>query len=326
VSGGCYVYQVSVTNGNIYTFKADGTDGSSSFNNAYIYLYNEAGTQLKYSSSGNVSYTSTYTGKAYVVIKGYNSSSYGNYTLAYKIIGKTPPNGYDATITPTTSWNTHAASISLGGNFVYRVNVEKGNTYTFKTDGDDGSGASFYAGIGVYNETGADINRNANLVGINTASYTFNYTGYAYVAVGVGNYTLSSGGYGSFTLAYKIIGKTPPTTYHYGLPNPTTSWQTHSASISLGGNYVYRVSVTSGNKYTFKTDGTNGSGASFYAGIGVYNDAGTDIDRNANLVGINTASYTFNYTGYAYVAVGVGNYTLSSGGYGSFTIAYRREP
>jgi uncharacterized protein YjdB len=234
---------------------------------------------------------------------------------------KTPPD-YNTTLTaPTTSWQTASGSIVSEGCYVYRVAITKGNIYTFKTDGSDGSSASFSTGIYLYNEAGNRLLPPIGSAASNSVSYTCSYTSTVYVVITAGYGC--HGCYGSFTLAYKIIGKNPPDEYHSVLPTPTTSWQTHTGSISSGGNYVYRVSVTSGNKYTFKTDGTNGSGSSFSTGIYLYNEDGNQLLPPSGSAASNSVSYTCSYTSTVYVKI-VAGYGCH-GCYGSFTLAYRRE-
>jgi len=90
-SGGCYVYRVSVIAGQKYTFKTGcGDDATANFDTE-LYLYNSSGNLLKDNDDACGSFQSRienwqfdYTGFAYVLVKGY-MSSYGNYTLAYRM-------------------------------------------------------------------------------------------------------------------------------------------------------------------------------------------------------------------------------------------------
>lgn len=99
-SDACYVYKVSVTSGNEYTFKTGCTEGSTNFD-TFIELYDADGVWLTQNDDGcaipasgdyssKVIWTSTYTGFAYVKIRGYNSNSYGNFTIAYEYVTTGP--------------------------------------------------------------------------------------------------------------------------------------------------------------------------------------------------------------------------------------------
>ncbi|MBL7139151.1 MAG: T9SS type A sorting domain-containing protein, partial [Bacteroidales bacterium] len=96
VSGGCYVYKVAVDEDNIYTFKTGCTDGSAAFD-SFLELYDADGDWITENDDGcavpasgdyssKIEWTASYTGNAYVKVRGYHSSDYGNFTLAYKHI------------------------------------------------------------------------------------------------------------------------------------------------------------------------------------------------------------------------------------------------
>jgi len=94
-SGGCYVYRISVTSGQKYTFKTGCGNGATANFDTELYLYNNSGSQLTSNDDGcelNRSkvedYQFNYTGYAYVLVKGYGSNS-GSYTLAYAVTGGT---------------------------------------------------------------------------------------------------------------------------------------------------------------------------------------------------------------------------------------------
>jgi len=100
-SGGCYVYQVSVTSGQKYTFKTGCGDGAATNFDSEIFLYDHSGSFLTWVSHGSCEsggtkiedYQFNYNGYAYVRVKGYGplggSTTYGNYTLAYIITSNT---------------------------------------------------------------------------------------------------------------------------------------------------------------------------------------------------------------------------------------------
>lgn len=95
-SGGCYVYRISVTSGQKYTFKTGCGNGAVSDFESEIFLYDNSGAFLTWTPSGICEsggtkiedYQFNYSGYAYVRVKGYGaigeSTTYGNYTLAYQ--------------------------------------------------------------------------------------------------------------------------------------------------------------------------------------------------------------------------------------------------
>ncbi|MDR0873696.1 MAG: leucine-rich repeat protein [Prevotellaceae bacterium] len=113
-SNGCYVYRVSVTTGQKYTFATDGSNGSASSFDSRLLLYNDLGTQLEdrdFNYAGEIfeDYQFSSSGYVYVQIKGYQSA-FGNYTLAYRLTpsGTTPtlnPDIYEPNNTQATSYD-----------------------------------------------------------------------------------------------------------------------------------------------------------------------------------------------------------------------------
>jgi hypothetical protein len=95
VSGGCYVYQVSVTSGQKYTFKTGCGDGATADFDTELFVYDSSGNQLTSDDDGCESnrskienYQFNYNGYAYIRVKGHGplggTTAYGSYTLAYQ--------------------------------------------------------------------------------------------------------------------------------------------------------------------------------------------------------------------------------------------------
>lgn len=108
--------------------------------------------------------------------------------------------GYDFVIHPGNSWLTHASSVVTTGCKIYRIAVQQGRTYTFKTGCGDGATASFDTFMHLFNsnceEIATDDDGCENLRSIIT--WTATYTGYAYVKIrGFG------GAPGNYIMAYQ---------------------------------------------------------------------------------------------------------------------------
>jgi hypothetical protein len=108
--------------------------------------------------------------------------------------------GYNFSINPGNPWSTHASSVVTNGCKIYRVAVQQGRTYTFKTGCGNGATASFDTFMHLFNsnceEIATDDDGCENLRSIIT--WTATYTGYAYVKIrGFGNVP------GNYIMAYQ---------------------------------------------------------------------------------------------------------------------------
>ena len=108
--------------------------------------------------------------------------------------------GYNFTATPGNSWVTHSSSIVASGCKIYRVSVQQGRTYTFKTGCGNGATANFDTRLYVFNDNCTQVAFNDD--GCESlrsqVSWMATYTGYAYVRVN--GYGSASG---SYTMAYQ---------------------------------------------------------------------------------------------------------------------------
>ena len=185
----------------------------------------------------------------------------------------TCPN-YDYTITPTTSYATHSASINMYGCKMYRISVTNGRTYTFKTGCGDGATANFDTKLYLYNSSCSQLAYDDDGCSDNNRSkieWLANYSGYVYLKVmGYSVY------YGSYTLAHKYTA--PVVNYTIS----TSSSPAAGGSTSGGGSFASGSSCTVvanvNAGYTFNNWTENGNHVS------VYPNYTFTVDGNRNLV------------------------------------------
>ena len=134
--------------------------------------------------------------------------------------------GYNFTATPGNSWATHSSSIVASGCKIYRVSVQQGRTYTFKTGCGNGATANFDTRLYVFNDNCTQVASNDDGCESLRSQVTWmaTYTGYAYVKVN--GYGSASG---SYTMAYQRTDELIWT------GNTSTNWSTSS---NWNGNVV----------------------------------------------------------------------------------------
>jgi len=127
--------------------------------------------------------------------------------------------GYNFTATPGNSWVTHSSSIVASGCKIYRVSVQQGRTYTFKTGCGNGATANFDTRLYVFNDNCTQVAFNDDGCESLRSQVTWmaTYTGYAYVRVN--GYGSASG---SYTMAYQRTDELIWT------GNTSTNWNTAS--------------------------------------------------------------------------------------------------
>ena len=235
-----YVSAADVADSLDFIFKTGGGNNATANFDTKLSLYNSSGTLLATNDdafSGNylsyIVYRPKQSGNMYLEVEGYNSAATGNYTLAYKKGCVSIPD-YHYTISPSSSWQTHSSQISgtteCTQERLYRIYVEQGYGYTFKTGNGDGASSSFYSGLYLYDENG---NIKEVEVGGVPLVYIPSQSGYVYLEVT----KYLSNTYGNFTLAYK---RDPAYTVTVN-PNPTMGGQ---VSIKYNGIYNYRATET----------------------------------------------------------------------------------
>ena len=235
-----YVSPNDVADSLDFIFKTGGGNNATANFDTKLSLYNSSGTLLATNDdafSGNylsyIVYRPKQSGNMYLKVEGYNSAATGNYTLAYQKGCVSIPD-YHYTISPSSSWQTHSSQISgtteCTQKRLYRIYVEQGYGYTFKTGNGDGASSSFYSGLYLYDENG---NIKEVEVGGVPLVYIPSQSGYVYLKVT----KYLSNTYGNFTLAYK---RDPAYTVTVN-PNPTMGGQ---VSIKYNGTYGYRETDT----------------------------------------------------------------------------------
>jgi hypothetical protein len=208
VSGGCYVYRVSVTSGQKYTFKTGCGDGATADFDTELFLYDSSGNLLTWEDNGCESgrskieeYQFNYDGYAYIRVKGYGplggSTTFGSYMLAYQkteISGTctTPPDyDVDLSIPPIGGTHLYEQLVLFNGCIVYRMNVTSGKKYFAWSQS-----GYFNAETSLYNSSGILIP--PVITGIDKSlEWISTYTGYAYVRI-----KESNNNSGSFTFHY----------------------------------------------------------------------------------------------------------------------------
>ncbi|MBR6440640.1 MAG: hypothetical protein IKS44_01150, partial [Bacteroidales bacterium] len=324
------VYEFWVDPGFTYTFKTGCGDGATADFDTKLYLYNSSGTELTSDDDGctgalsKIEYYSNKSGYLYLVVRGYNQTYTGSYTLAYK--REFNPTYYS--ITPTTSYLTHSfTTSSTNPSKIYRFyvssdDVSNHSTFIFKTTCGDGASASFDTYMEIRDANGTQLTSNDDGACGNSGSYIAyqpTQSGYLFLTVrGFNNAT------GSYTLAYKK-GCVDLPDYHYYI-NTYNSWSTHSSQTSEGEctNYkIYKTWVNEGYAYTFKTGCDDGATADFDTYLELYDTNGTRIDYNDDDCDSRRSKLVYFPTQSGYVYLKIRGY--SSSNVGSYTLAYKRE-
>ena len=230
-TGECYLYKVTTTAGNAYTFMtgcgpAGATNPTADFD-TFIELYNSAGTMIASNDDGCESWRSTIewaaTGTVYFVkIRGWRPTSYGTYTVAYSSAAGSPPSSCvtppasDETLPiPTNGWQTGGSdNVTSDGCYIYKVAVTSSNTYTFKTGCGDGASvaADFDTFLELYDASGGWLAEDDDGCKVPAANdytskivWAASYTGIAYLKIRGWN----SSDFGAFTLAYSYVTTGP---------------------------------------------------------------------------------------------------------------------
>ncbi|MBR3435655.1 MAG: hypothetical protein IKG88_07195, partial [Bacteroidales bacterium] len=325
------VYEFWVDPGFTYTFKTGCGDDATADFDTKLYLYNSSGTELASNDDGctgalsKIEYYSNKSGYLYLVVRGYNQTYTGSYTLAYK--REFNPTYYS--ITPTTSYLTHSfTTSSTNPSKIYRFyvssdDVSNHSTFIFKTTCGDGASASFDTYMEIRDANGTLLANNDDGACGNSGSYiAYQPTQSGYMFLTVRGYNNATG---SYTLAYKK-GCVDLPDYHYPI-TAYDSWNTHSSQTSSGScnSYkIYRTYVTAGYVYTFKTGCEDGASADFWTDLSLYNSDGIRIadDENAYCIGDYRSKLFYCPSQSGYVYLKVNDWTRS---YGNYTLAYKRE-
>ena len=235
----------------------------------------------------------------------------------------TIPN-YNSTLTPSDSWQTERAytdmNVSRCHKRIYRVPVDLGYTYTFKTGCGDEATADFdtylelrdgYGNFVKSDDDGCEENRSKIVYSANTSENLY---------LVVTGYDAIQSGY--FSLAYKKECTDIPN-YDCSI-YLSTSWQTHSATTTgrCEGKYIYRMYLYANKPYVFKTGCDDGATADFDTYLELFDENGNWLKSDDDGCGwpFSKIEYTPASTGYYYLKVGGINESTT----GSYTLAYRK--
>ena len=363
-SDACKVFKVlDIVLGKAYTFKTGcattggvGTDEATANFDTWIELYDAAGTSLASNDDGCSGYTSTltwtatYSGYAFVKVRGYNSTKTGSFRMAYSFgdpaappaaICKTPPLFDGVAIVPTAgaadTWVTTAEqTVAVDACYVFKVTTVVGNEYTFKTGCAEGAPdlatASFDTFMELYNSAGTWLKSDDDGCESYRSKLVWTATGTTYY-VKVRGYNSSN--YGPYKVAYKFTLPAHCIIPGVGVPDETlldpgapATWVLSAADGELENPnecHVIQVPVVTDNVYTFKTGCGNSATASFDTFLELYNASGVWLAENDDGCAVPASGdytskieWTATYTGNALVKVRGYN----SSNYGTFRMAY----
>ena len=148
---------------------------------------------------------------------------------------------YDFSINPTGQWQLSSSSIESSGCKIYKVQVQEGYSYTFKTGCEDGADASFDTYIELLDSNCNVITSNDDYcVLLSRIDWVATFSGTAYLKVRGYN-----SNFGDFTLAYNACGANSLFTYLVTGNNAVFT----NASTDTTANYAW-----------YFGDGFNGTG------------------------------------------------------------------
>ena len=202
----CKWYRFDVTSGQRYDFTLC-TGGGAYSGDTEMWLYNSSCTLITSNDdscslgSAITNWLATSSGAVYLRLASHNSNA-ASWTLAYRVQPsclQCPSFNYTLPA-PTTSWQQDVWSVPAGGCYMYRVSLESGNQYTFKTGCGDGATSNFDTILNVYNSACTEVAQNDDACESNRSQVTF-------TATSTGNYYVKVSGFsgvgGNYTLVYK---------------------------------------------------------------------------------------------------------------------------
>ena len=273
VTNGCKMYSVAVVLGNEYTFKTGCGDGALANYDSYIELSNATCTSITGNDDGCgsasiVTWTATYTGTAYVKVRGYSSNS-GNYTLAYSYIDCSNIPSPVSTIATTVSTNGFTANWNTSvGATNYYIDVATDNTFTNMVSGytnlSEGNATSqvisnlncnttYYYRVRSFTSCGTSSN--SNIISVTTLSSIGNTTATAGTSINGTSFTANwTSVSGATTYYIDVATNLSFTSLVTGYSNLNVGNFTNKTitGLTCGTNYYYRVRAsnvcgTSGN-------------------------------------------------------------------------------
>jgi len=315
-SNGCKIYRVAVTAGVPYFFKTGCGDGATANYDTYLELLDGSCVMLTQNDDGCESYrsliswTATYTGYAYLKVRGYNGAG-GSYTLAYRAVNGCVATTSGGSVTaPDHNTEIWIDNCTYAGQYNTIYSVVSGRMYRFRS-----SVATDYLTL-------TDGSNNVLVHGVTPLTWTATFDGdvrlHVHTNSSCGTATTCRQTYVQCTSCEEAACVSCPS-YDFEL-TPTSTWQVHSSSHPRNGCKIYRVAVTAGWTYFFKTGCGDGATADYNTFLELLDgscamprQADDGCESNRSLI-----SWAATYTGYAYLKVSGYN-----GAGGSYTLAYR---
>jgi hypothetical protein len=338
-AGGARVYEVLFDLGVHYLFKTGCGDGATADHNTILELLTPPCDLIVGNDDGCeegrslIAFDSFFSDgiSLRLRVKGSGGAG-GTFTLAYRTIGGQPGNcnecpAFDQTLVPNNVWQNTTASYMDGGCHVYRVNMVAGMQYTFKTGCGDGAEADHATDMVLSGPAGWPAchilaeDQDPCGDGRSEITWTAPASGLRYVKV-----RSTSGGAGTFTLAYRSVGGNGAQcngcpSYDFTL-NPANSWNATTSGHLAGGCIIYRIAPTPGYDLVFKTGCGDGATASYDTRLELY-DANCELlamDEDGCEEGRSILNWSVATSGLLYLKVsGAGDAE------GLFTLAHRRS-
>lgn len=335
--GGSITYELPLlqSNGINYEFKTGCGDGATADHNTVIEYRTPPPCILVNAESGNCTQGGArlyinfvvYAGPSRIRVSGANGEG-GTFTMAYRSIGGMPGNcnecpSYDETLVPGSYWQTKDWTYGEGGCQVYRLQVQQGLTYEFKTGCGDGATADHNTRIALSNyaciEWAGDDDGCES--GRSHLTWTAAWNGWAYVRVSGANNEA-----GGFTMAYRRSGGNgstcgPCTQYDANLP-AGWDWTMVSGSYLPGGCQIYRLYPDSGYVYTVKTGCGNGADTDHDARLELFDPSCNLLMTGSDACSDGSSTLEIPGTGQGWVYLRVSG---NDGAAGSYTLATRKK-
>jgi threonine synthase len=232
-ANGCKMYRFSVTSGNDYTFKTGCGDGATAAFDTYLELLNSGCTQIAYNDDdcentrSAITWTATYNGYVYLKVRGYGSTDYGTYTLAYRYTNCAPPTSVTVTGGGTfCNAATLTASGGSGGTIYWQGTTSGGTSTSNSTNPQTVTSSGTYY-FRAYNSCGWGTQGSATVT-INTSPTVVTVTGGG-TFCNAATLTASGGSGGTIYWQGTTSGGT------------STSNSTNPQTVTSSGTYYFRA-------------------------------------------------------------------------------------
>jgi len=290
-------------------------DGATANYDTYLELLDGSCVMLRQNDDGCesnrslISWTATYTGYAYLKVRGYNGAG-GSYTLAYRAVnGCVATTSRGSVTAPDHNTEILIDNCTYAGQYNTIYSVVSGRMYRFRS-----SVATDYLTL-------TDGSNNVLAHGVTPLTWTATFSGdvrlHVHTNSSCGTASTCRATYVQCTSCGAACVSCP--SYDFEL-TPTSTWQVHSSSHPSNGCKIYRVAVTAGVPYFFKTGCGDGATANYDTYLELLDGSCVMLTQDDDGCESNRSliSWTATYTGYAYLKVSGYN-----GAGGSYTLAYR---